>query len=90
MPAPIRTILLLALLNPAAWAVGAMLGRRADQPQKVVIAGFVGGLAGAAFAWALMAVGLVAPAYRLLAGVFIASAAVGTLGAWIGWRTKAG
>ena len=89
MPAPLRTILLLALLNPAAWVVGAMLGRRADQPQKLVIAGFVGGIAGVALAWALMALGLVDPAYRLLAGVFIASAAIATLAAWLGWRTRA-
>ena len=90
MPAPLRTILLLALLNPAAWVVGAMLGRRADQPQKLVIAGFVAGLAGVAFAWALMALGIVEPAPRLLAGVFIASIAVGTLAAWVGWRARPG
>ena len=88
MPEPIRIILLLSLLNPAAWIVGAMLGRRADQPQKLVIAGIVAGIAGVGFAWLLMVTGLVAPAPRLFAGIFIVSAAVGTAGAWLGWRSR--
>lgn len=89
MPAPIRYILLLALLNPAVLIVGAMLGRRADQPQKLVIAGFIAGIAGAAFAGLLMWLGLTGAAGpRLLAGVLIAGAVFGTAVAWLGWRTR--
>lgn len=87
MPPELKTILLLSILNPAALIVGYLVGRRADQPQKILIAGFVAGIAGAVFVRLAMAVGLTSAHPRLIAGILIASALVGTLAAWIGWRT---
>jgi len=44
-------LLLIALLNPAVALVGFLMGRAADQPQKLVIAAFAAALAGAALVW---------------------------------------
>ena len=41
-----KTLLLLALLNPAVIATGFLMGRSADQWQKVIIAAFAASLAG--------------------------------------------
>ena len=84
----IKDLLLLALMNPATLAAGFMLGRRADQKQKIVLAVVVAGVAGMAFAWLLMLTGLFEPKIRLLGGVFVLSAALGTLWAWIGFATR--
>jgi acyl-coenzyme A thioesterase PaaI-like protein len=88
MPPEISHILTLALLNPAVVIAGFLIGRRADQPQKIVIAGFVAALAGTAFAWALMGLGLTTARPRLLMGIFIVALAAGMLAAWLGWRTR--
>ena len=48
---PITMVLLFALLNPATIAVAYLMGRRADQWPKIVIAAFVGALAGALLLW---------------------------------------
>lgn len=90
MPPAIRHILLLSILNPAVLVVGAWLGRRADQPQKLVIAGFIAGLAGLPAAWIAMRLGITDAGPRLLAGIFIAGAFVGAAAAWVAWRTKPG
>ena len=89
MPSEIRDILILALLNPAVVIAGFVIGRRADQPQKIVIAGFIAALAGTAFAWLLMRLGLTGAGPRLLMGIFIVGLAAGMLAAWLGWRTRA-
>ena len=44
-------VLLIALLNPAVIAVAIIMGRRADQPQKLVIAGFAAAIAGSVLVW---------------------------------------
>ena len=44
-------VLLIALLNPAVIAVGIAMGRRADQPQKLLIAGFAAACAGSILVW---------------------------------------
>lgn len=88
MPPELRLILLLSLLNPAAIAVGFLLGRSADQPQKIVLAGFIAGLAGAALAWLLMAAGLTSAGPRLLTGIFITSGIVGVAAGWAGYRFR--
>ena len=41
-----QAILLLALLNPAVILVGFLMGRAADQWQKIIVAGFAAALAG--------------------------------------------
>lgn len=44
-------LLLIALLNPAVALVGFLMGRAADQPQKLVVAAFSAALAGAVLVW---------------------------------------
>ncbi len=88
IPPEFRDILVLALLNPAVVAVGFLMGRRADQIQKLVIAGFLAGIAGTVFVWLLMLTGLSRSGPRLLMGVFIVALFSGTLAAWLGWRVR--
>lgn len=52
------TLLVIALLNPAVIAVALLLGQRADQPQKLIVAAFAASLAGFALYWLVAAVGL--------------------------------
>ncbi len=86
MPPELRLVLLLSVLNPAAIAVGYLLGRRADQPQKIVVAAFPAGIAGVMFGLLVIVTGLTGAGTRLLAGIFIVSGLVGMLAAWIGFR----
>jgi hypothetical protein len=88
MPPELQDVLLLAIMNPATLATGFLLGRRADQAQKIVVGGFVAGIAGVLFAGLLMATGLHPPEVRLLSGVFVASALAGLVWAWIGFVTR--
>ncbi len=57
MPPDFADVLLLSALNPAAIAVGYVLGRKADQVQKLALAPFVAGIAGMVFVWILMRTG---------------------------------
>ena len=52
------TLLLIALLNPVVIAVAFLMGRRADQPQKLIVAAFAASVAGVALYWLVAAVGL--------------------------------
>ena len=90
VPPEFRDILLLALLNPAVVAVGFLMGRRADQVQKLVIAGFLAAIAGTLFVGLLMATGLSRSGPRLLMGVFIVAMVSGAIAAWLGWRVRGG
>ena len=38
MPPELKDILLLAIMNPATLAAGFLIGRRADQAQKIIVA----------------------------------------------------
>lgn len=44
-------LLPIALLNPVVIAVAVWMGRKADQPQKLIVAGFAAACAGAVFIW---------------------------------------
>ncbi len=90
VPPEFRDILLLALLNPAVVAVGFLMGRRADQVQKLVVAGFLAAIAGTLFVGLLMATGLSRSGPRLLMGVFIVAMLSGAIAAWLGWRVRRG
>ncbi|MGD9802856.1 MAG: hypothetical protein AB7O71_09355 [Hyphomicrobiaceae bacterium] len=81
-------MLLLAIMNPAAIIAGFLVGRRADQVQKIVVAGFVAGIAGVMFAGLLMLTGLFPPKVRSLSGVFVAAMVVGIVFGWIGFATR--
>lgn len=88
MPPELEEVLLLAVMNPATLVAGMLVGRRADQAQKIIIGGFAAGIAGVAFAVLLMVTGLYPPKVRLLGGVFVASALMGLVWAWIGFATR--
>ena len=84
--------MLVAALNPAVTIVGILMGRAADQPQKLVVAGFVAALAGAALVW-------LAAYFRLLpargiggeAGLFVLQFVIGMAWAALGyWLRRAG
>jgi len=88
MPPELKDVLLLAVANPATIAAGFLMGRRADQVQKIVVAGFAAGIAGVLFAGLLMVAGLYPPKVRALSGVFVVSFVVGVLVGWIGFVTR--
>ena len=46
-----KTLVLLAMLNPAVIAAGFLMGRSADQWQKIVVAAFAASLAGFVLFW---------------------------------------
>jgi glycerol uptake facilitator-like aquaporin len=87
-PVDLKTLLLIALLNPAVIAVALWMGSRADQWQKVPIAAFAGAIAGSALVYLATWLGIAAmPSIgRAAAGVFIAQCLFGlfwaTLGFW--------
>jgi len=88
MPPEVKEILLLAFMNPATLAAGFLVGRRADQIQKIIVGGFAAGAAGTLFALLLMATGLFPPKMRLLSGVCVASGVFGLVWAWLGFVTQ--
>lgn len=53
-----QALLLIAMLNPAVIAVAVMMGRSADQWQKLPVAGFVSALAGSALVWIAALIGV--------------------------------
>jgi len=88
MPPELKDVLLLAIMNPATLVVGFLVGRRADQVQKIVVAGFAAGVAGVIFAGLLMLTGLFPPKVRSLSGVFVAGFLVGMVTGWLGFTTR--
>ena len=52
------TLVLIALLNPATIAIGFMMGRSADQRQKLIVAAFAAALGGFIFYWLAAEVGV--------------------------------
>lgn len=52
------TLLLIAALNPAVIITGFIMGRRADQWQKVLVAAFAAALLGFVLYWIVTALGL--------------------------------
>ena len=83
-------LLAIALLNPAVIVVGFLMGRAADQWQKLPIAGFAAACAGAVLVW-------LAAWLRLLpargvggeAGLFVLQLLIGTAWAALAyWRTR--
>ena len=52
------TLILISVFNPVVIVVAFLMGRRADQWQKLVVAAFAASLAGYALYWLVAAVGL--------------------------------
>ena len=80
-------LLMIAVLNPVVVIVALMMGRAADQPQKVLIAGFAASLAGSVAVWLAAWVQLL-PARGIggEAGLFVAQFVLGLIWAAVGYR----
>ena len=88
MPPELQDVLLLAVMNPGTLLAGFLVGRHADQAQKIIVGGFAAGIGGVLFAGLLMLTGFFPPKVSLLSGVFVASALLGLVWAWIGFVTR--
>lgn len=82
----LASVLLTALLNPAVIVMALMMGRRADQWQKLPVAGFAAALIGSAVIYVLARIGVLGMSHlgRAAAGIFIAQFLFGTV-----WATAA-
>ena len=87
---PISSVVLFALLNPATIAVAYLMGRRADQWPKIVIAAFAGALAGAVLLWlgTLLRLSILATPARAAAGIFVTGFVFALIWAAIGYRHR--
>ena len=83
------TLVLIAALNPVVIIVAFLLGRRADQGQKLIIAAFAAALAGFIPYWIVSAVGWL-PVHALggEAGLVLLQSAFGLIWAGIGYLTR--
>ena len=86
---PLFEVLLYGALNPAVIAGAFWMGRKVDQPAKLLIASFAGATAGIAVLYVATLIGIFdAPrAARAAAGIFSVSLAIGVLYAWAGYRS---
>ena len=88
MPSDLLHMVIFSLLNPATIAVGLLVGRSADQVQKVVVGAFAASVAGLIFAWLAakvgIPVGMVQP--RNVAGLFVLGWVLGGFWTWVGFR----
>lgn len=95
MPVPIdlTAVLLTALLNPAVPIVAFLMGRNANQWQKLPVAAFAAALVGSALVYVAVRLGItgVAGVGRAAAGVFVTQFLLGLVwavaGFWFGRRT---
>ena len=84
----LTTVAAIAAFNPVVIGLGLWLGRKCDQPGKIVIAGFMAGIAGMALIWlaATLRLPFIYEPGRAAAGIFVAQGLFGTLWAAIGYR----
>ena len=83
------TLVLLAAFNPATIAVAFLMGRRADQWQKLIIAGFAASLAGFLLYWVSGQIGLIT--VRALGGeaaIFMLQFVFGIVWAAVGYWSR--
>ncbi|HMN39140.1 MAG TPA: hypothetical protein PKD49_15715 [Hyphomicrobium sp.] len=87
---PLYEVVLYGLLNPALIWVAFAMGRKADEPAKLLLAAFAGAVAGSVLLYLAALIGVLdAPRVaRAAAGVFVLSLAAGLVYAWIGYRLK--
>lgn len=88
LPVSPTTVVLIALLNPVVVAIAVAMGRRASEPQKLIIAGFAAAVAGVALIWlgAELRIEALAKPARAAAGIFVLQLVFGTVWAWLAWR----
>jgi hypothetical protein len=84
------TLLLIALFNPAVILVAFLMGRYADQWQKIIVAALAASLAGFVLYWFAAEVGLL-PVHALggESGVVLMQIVFGLVWASIGYATRA-
>jgi hypothetical protein len=84
------TLVLIALLNPVVIGVAYVMGRKADQWQKLPIAAFAASVAGFLLYWLVAAIGLL-PIHALggEAGVVVMQFVFGLVWASIGYGLRA-
>jgi hypothetical protein len=89
-PVDLRSVLVIALINPAVLIIAFWLGRRADQWQKLPVAAFAAALAGLAFVYiaARLRMPVVSELGRAAAGVFTAQFVFGLVWASVGFYIK--
>lgn len=76
-----------AVLNPATIAVAFLMGRKADEKPKILIAAFAGAIAGVALLYiaALLRIWDAPTLGRAAAGAFAASLVAGLVYGWLGY-----
>ena len=81
------TVAKIAALNPLVIGLGLWLGRRCNQPQKILIAGFGAGLAGMVLIWlaALLRLPFIYEPGRAAAGIFVIQSLFGMVWATLGY-----
>ncbi len=83
------TVLLIAALNPVVIAVAFLMGRAADQAQKIVVAAFAAALAGSLALWIATFAGLVsAKGIGGEGGVFVLQCLFGLVWSGIGFAAR--
>ncbi len=87
---PLSEVLIYGILNPATIVVAFLLGQRADDKAKIMIAGLAGAAAGAALLYlaALFRIWDAPTLGRAAAGAFIVSLVAGFVYAAIGYAMK--
>jgi hypothetical protein len=87
---PLLEVLLYGLLNPATIVVAFMMGKKADDKSKIMIAAFAGAIAGVAILYVATLLRLWdAPTLgRAVAGVFITSLVAGFIYAGAGYAMR--
>ncbi len=81
------SVLLVALLNPLVIAVAFMMGRDADQWQKLIVAAFAASCAGFLLIYALAYVKFIAvKGFGAPTGVFVLQFLFALVWAWLGYR----
>ncbi len=81
IPPEVLEIIVHSVMNPGTIVAGYLIGRNADQPQKLIVGAFAAGVAGVLFALLVMKIGLSPDRPRLFPGIFVLSfAARGVVG----------
>lgn len=88
LPPELWDVLTLSFMNLGSILAGFFVGRRADQPQKIVVGAFASGVAGVVFAMLIMALGWSEVRTGSLAGVFVLCFLFGVAWTWIGYISR--
>lgn len=86
---PLASVLLFGALNPATIAVAFVMGRKADQAAKLLIAAFAAALAGAGLLWlgTKLQIAALATPGRAAAGIFVTGFLFALFWAALGYAT---